>query len=191
MSFTIIEDGTGAGHKVAVDDHGRLSVKAGILSHEAHHCSTHQNFFVATGNVVLAGTSETPILYIKNDGSTLDMEIYWFTLGVNGNMGFEIYLDPSYTSGGTLNTSVNTNVGSTSESSTTIYEGGASADLITSGGSKIRGCFAGAYTPYNFDFKGGMIIPPTKAIVITVTGTAADTAKASLSYSFHATGTKL
>lgn len=191
MSFTVIESGGNTPHRALVDDHGRLSVKAGIVSHESHHASTHQNFYVATGDVTLTATTETTVLYIENSSSNLDMEVYWFTLGVNGNMGFEIYLDPTYTSGGSAVTSVNTNVGSTSESSTTIYEGSTGADLVASGGSKIRGCFAGAYTPYNFDFKGGLIIPRTKAIKITVTGSIGDIAKASFSYSFHSIGTQL
>jgi len=187
-----IEDGTGSGNKLKVDDHGRALTLAIKFSHEAHHSSYHSDFYTVTADTILAGTSETPCLILVND-SDKDMEIYWSTVAADSDVKLAYYVDSGYTSGGTEKTSVNMNRSSSLSASVTAYEGGATANLVvdTTDELNIKTLYQGANTHEDYDFKGALILPKNGSVVIKATGIASDNVSVSLSYAFHTAGQRI
>ena len=189
----IIQDGRGTGQSAEVDDHGRLSVKANIVSHMSHHATYHKNAFVCTFDTTLQGTSSTPVAFLKNDKSGADFEIYWVKISSDANVEILVSGNDTRTSGGTTCTPTNTNLGSNITSSATIYKGGSAGDLVLAStvAVDLNGFFMGANAPTVFSYEGGLVLPFTKSIAIRAIGASSDKVKVTIGYAIHSEGARL
>lgn len=186
MSF-YIEDGKGSGKKAEVDSHGRLFTRANIIGHMSHHSTYHKNAFSIECETTLADSNWAHVAHLKNEYSDKDLEIYWFKLNADTNMEMALCTGTTYTSGGTEVTPVNLNIESGLVSSVSVYEGGASDNMVVDTTSEviIEPFFIGAYNPYIFSFDGGIVIPPKKSICVKAKGSAANRLSVFIGYSLH------
>lgn len=189
----IIQDGRGTGQSAEVDDHGRLSVKANIVSHMSHHATYHKNGFVCTFDTTLQDTSSTPVAFLKNDKSGSDYEIYWIKISSDSNVEILVSGNDTRSSGGTSCTPTNTNLGSNIVSSATIYKGGSAGDLVLAStvAVDINGFFMGANSPVIYSYEGGIVLPFTKSLAIRAIGASTNKIKVTIGFAIHSEGTRL
>ena len=193
MSIGMIKDGHGTGNIAQVDDHGRLYVNANMVSHEQHHSSYHQNLFDASFETVLAGATETPILFYKNTHTSKDYEFYGAVVSADADVEIRTYSGGVYTSGGAIPSTSNMNVGSGKVATNAIYEGGASADLVVSATNANRKgvYYIGASRPYGIDYCGGLILQTANTFHMTAHGATSDNVSVVLLFARHNSGYKL
>lgn len=192
----MIKDGTGKGYLAKVDDHGRLSVAANLISHMQHHALWHKNLYILNYNVTLPDANETPLALFKNLDGTKDFEIYFADVSSNAAVEVKWRFDDEYTSGGTAITPINTNRGSGATLSTSVvevYEGGTAGDLVldSTNGVQFHRTWQGANSSHHMNFEGSMIITSSKSASMTVTGAAGDKVNLTAILAYHDAGTEL
>jgi len=194
--MSIIEDATGSGNTAKVDDHGRLSVAANMISHMQHHALYHKNLYILNFNTTLPDTSETPVAFFKNTDGTKDFEVYFVDVSTDSIAEVTWKFDNEYTSGGNLVTAINSNRGSgatLSTNSVEIYEGGGSGDMVldTTINTPFHTSWQGVNSSHHMNFEGSMVIPSSKSASMTVIGTAGDKINVTVVMAYHSAGTVL
>lgn len=186
----MIKDGHGTGHTALVDDHGRLSVNANMVTHEQHHSTYHKNLFVAAYDVVLPDTSETVIAFYENTHPGRDYEFYHATISANAAVQVQTYAKDSYTSGGNAITPTNMNIGAGKVATAATYEGGASGNIVldTAGRLPLGDPFIAANSPYTLSWGGGLVLQPTGSVTISALGQAGDKVTVTITFSRHTAG---
>ena len=174
MTDFVIKDPT-TGRGAEVDDHGRLYVKANVVSHMAHHATYHKNAYVTNGSTTLSGTSETAIFHLVND-TTKDLELYDMFISTPSAAVIRMSINDSYTSGGATATTNNLNLSTSVVTGANQYTGGASDDLTlsSSNASTIFQSHVPAGFPSQFRVEGALVITPGKSITVWITGTTSD-----------------
>lgn len=160
MSEQII-DGKGTSHKAKVDSTGRIWVYSTNRTEIAFQSEYNEKAYIAYGkrNFTSGGVNEN-ICYFKYTG-TGTCHISKIQVSTNSELAkIEMYIHPTYTSGGASRTPLNLNLESGNLSYVTFYEG--STDIVASVDSinevmDIRLSKNGS-TTYTFDFSGGFIL---------------------------------
>ena len=193
MSATFIVDGKGSGKQCEVDDHGRLYTKANVISHMSHHATYHKNGYVGVFDTVLADTSEAVAMHFQSNAPGTEYEVYWLRVSTTANVEIKIYNGVTYTSGGNSVELMNTYFGNGNTSNTTAHEGGSSGDIAFSStdATVFDGDLLGAYDHHDFTYEGGIVIPFSKHLTITATGSAGASIKITLGVAAHDEGIKL
>lgn len=188
-----IQDGQGKGYEAQVDDHGRLYVKSNHVSHMSHHATYHKDAFMASGTLTAADGNEAPLFFIKNTTNDSDIEIYNSFISSDSNTLIQMYSNAEYSSGGDTVSPINTNLASSLTKSVSIYQGGASDDLVltTTNAELMWSSYVGAYSQEDVNWDGMIVLPPGKSLYFTATGAASDVVKITIAYAWHSTGTAL
>ena len=190
----VIKDGHGSGHVAKVDDHGRLSTAANVISHMQHHATTHKNLFILNFNTTLSDSSETPVAFFKNNDGNKDFEFYHVIISSDANVQAKWRFGDEYTSGSETVTGINTNRGSGATlSSVDIYEGGAGDDLVldSSNGVMFTKNWITGNQVIPFDFNGALIMPSNTSASMLVTGVLNQEVNLTVFVASHSAGTEL
>ena len=150
----IIEDGTGTGQKVQVDDEYKMATFAVTLTEEAHtndfHGEAYHLVFVCSG--LLPGA---PFIYIKNTDSSKNMILEGISLHTEANAIITVVKKPTVTTvTGTANVPVNVNVGAGNLADGTFYTCKSGAVSGVTGGtvmSRIYCCSGCGQEDHNFE----------------------------------------
>lgn len=130
---TTIQDGTGKRYKAKVDNEGRLYTRGVELTEFEHAIESARAFNVNTELLVISGSTESALLYFKNNEPDDVILANWFigTTTTGGSASapalMRVYVNPT---GGTLIASqsavelVNRNLGSSDTFDVTAYKGG-------------------------------------------------------------------
>ena len=191
-----IKDGTGTGNKAKVDDHGRLTVAANMISHMQHHATFHKNLYILNFNTILSGSNEKPIAFFKNNDGSKDFEFYHILISSDANIKTKWRFGDEYTSGGSIVSAVNTNRGSGATLSTSdvdIYAGGSSDNLIldSTNGFMFTKNWLPGYMLNDLNFDGSLIIPSNRTASMLVTGAIGQEVNVTVFVASHNAGTKL
>lgn len=65
-----IEDGTGKGYRVRVDQDNRIRARAVSITEQADHANEGKAYNFNTGELTLTSANESAVMYIKNTGDT-------------------------------------------------------------------------------------------------------------------------
>ena len=177
MSNTIIEDGTGKGFLAKVDSTNKLEVRAVSLPSRSSAVQLEEGFEIGTLPVTFTGTSETALLFVKNNGSTLILEVFEFsgaesTGGTSDVCLLKLYQLPTGITNGTPGGAVNSRFGSSKSLKVDVEIGDGSTSAV-SGGS----LFGGSYVKYvgQAVFDGPWVLPQGQSVALTVTPPASNT----------------
>ncbi len=133
-----IKDGAGKGYLAKVNSDNQLITRSTSVAQRLHSSSDGLYFEATTGIVTLTDANETPMIYIKNDNTDINVVIVidrvfidvWGSTSGTGNGTLEYYKNATIT-GGTDIVPVNSNFGSGNvmtgtfkKSMTTLVEGG-------------------------------------------------------------------
>lgn len=137
--MTIIQDGTGKGYLLKVDDENRMFVRAVSDATIVHESGQGNAWNINTQNISVAAAGESALLYFKNN-SNLDAVVASVFIGIGtaggtptDNALVRCYLNPTggtLLSGGTAVTVVNRRVGEGRSFNYTVLSG-ASGSTIT------------------------------------------------------------
>lgn len=186
----IIEDGTGTGKKVKVDEDNRLHVRSVTQSLEHISSREDKGAFQVSADVAIAA-SEQEILLIQNSDNDRDIVITDIKMGsvgaadANTSAFFAIKIGGTYGSGGTAVTPTNMFVGSSTPAVGTFVTG---ASTITAAGTFVEiDRLYDANTLVDFLKAGAIIIPSGQAMTICHTGsTTAGNAYCRISFYYEA-----
>lgn len=130
---TVIQDGTGSKLKAKVNSDNRMLTQSISESEFDHSVSKGQAYNINTEFITVTGSTETPLLYIKNNEDNDLILNAWF-IGTDADSGtstrlnlLKIYKNPTYgtiISSGTDITPVNRNFGSSNELNVIAKKGG-------------------------------------------------------------------
>jgi hypothetical protein len=130
---TTIQDGTGTKYKVKIDSENRLYVKSITESEFDHATSKGEAYNINTEFITVTGSSETPLLYLKNNEEKDLILSAWF-IGTDNSSGtatrlslMRVYSNPTtgtIISSGTDLTPVNRLIGSSNELNVGVKKGG-------------------------------------------------------------------
>lgn len=130
---TTIQDGTGTKYKVKIDSENRLYVKSITESEFDHATSKGEAYNINTEFITVTGSSETPLLYLKNNEDKDLVLAAWF-IGTDNSSGtatrlslMRVYSNPTtgtIISSGTDLTPVNRLIGSSNELNVDVKKGG-------------------------------------------------------------------
>jgi len=193
---TIIRSGDNKPYSASVDDHGRLSVAANIITHEQHHATYHKNLYIMKFDTTLQDGTETPIAFFKNVDSTKDFEVYVVETASDSTIKINWHFEDEYTSGGSAVTPINTNRGTgltLSSNSVEVYEGGASGDLVLDSTDRVtfHTSWQTANESHEKDFKGALVLPGNTSGSMTAIGAANDKISVMVIIAYHDAGTVL
>jgi hypothetical protein len=193
MSDIRIRDGRGSGQVAEVDDHGRLAVKSVNVNHLQHHALYHKNSYIVPFNVTLPDTSETGVFLITNNYQDQSLELFDLHITSDANVSFKVYVEATYSSGGTVVEPINTNISTNLVADVTCYEGNSAGDLVvsTSEATVLSDRFIGSYNSVTYDFKGSVILGPTDSMYVSVIGTGTDIIKGDLEFTYHGLDVRL
>jgi hypothetical protein len=130
---TTIQDGTGTKYKVKIDSENRIYSKS-ITESEFDNATRIGNAYnINTEFITITGSTETPLLYLKNNEDTELILSAWF-IGTDADSGtatrlslMRVYTNPSsgtIISSGTDVTPVNRLIGSSNELQAVVKKGG-------------------------------------------------------------------
>lgn len=182
-----IESAAGKAYGAKVNKDNRLATESVSLAAQALRSREHGDSYQVEGTITIA-TSDTPVLWIRNDSQTKLMVITYIRMmsigaaASNVDGYFTVKLGSAYTSGGNAVTPVNVNRNSGRTSSSTSYDG--STALTLSGGSQIdKNWEANSMQSYNKE--GSVVLGNNDAMSIWHKGsTVAGSAYARISYYF-------
>jgi hypothetical protein len=130
---TTIQDGTGTKNKVKVDSKNKIFVRSTSESEFDNATNDGDAFNINTEFITITGSSETPLLYLKNNENSNLVLSAWF-IGTDANSGsatrlslMRVYTNPTsgtIISSGADVTAVNRLVGSANEFNGIIKKGG-------------------------------------------------------------------
>jgi hypothetical protein len=130
---TTIQDGTGTKNKVKVDSKNKIFVRSTSESEFDNATNDGDAFNINTEFITITGSSETPLLYLKNNENSNLVLSAWF-IGTDANSGsatrlslIRVYTNPTsgtIISSGADVTAVNRLVGSANEFNGIIKKGG-------------------------------------------------------------------
>jgi hypothetical protein len=179
MSNTIIEDGTGKGFLCKVDNTNKLEVHSVGLAERGEAIQLGRGFEIGAFPIDFTGTTETAMIYVKNnEASPLVIDAWEFsgaesTGGTSDVCLLKLYQGPTGLTNSTPGGAVNGLFGSSRELSADIETGNGSTSAVTGGT-----LFGASYMPYlgrAFPFSGPWVLQRGKSIALTVTPPASNT----------------
>lgn len=188
--MTVIKDGTGTSELAKVDNENRIHTADVDIALVTHESGAHGLSFDVLGTTTIAASVEKTILVLINSSASTTIAIQSNVISIQGETGKPVTLKAyigkrTYTSGGSVATPVNLNVGSPTTINVTAVQ-----DNPTLGGSDslISQAFLEATSTGLFDIAGAIILPPTASIRVTVMGdsTAAGTKIAATRFEYFA-----
>lgn len=191
-----IVNGVGAPFPAEVDSENRIVVRADIIPHPQHHAAVHENMFLLDSCVTLQGTSETNILFFKNESSDIDFEFYVTHYSATGDVDIIFRFDSTRSSGGRIVTPKNSKRGSLvliPTSRATVYDGGPSGSLalVSDGSEPWLECYLGARMPSSVDFQGALMMGNGRSVSMSAIGAAGTKVCALSMVSWHEVGSHL
>jgi hypothetical protein len=186
----IIEDGTGTGKKLKVDNNNDLRTHS-KTEPEAHHAAeVGDKFNINTGDVTLTDATATSVLYIKNnEDSDLIVTSLIYNLGAStggsGDVRIDVYRNP--TAGTIIDTTPtnvdygtgvegNQNFGSNKILSVSAYKGTTADDNFTDGSISVSTRSASITGRLVVDL-GAVVIPKGSSLGITYTPPTSNTSQ--------------
>jgi hypothetical protein len=174
----IIEDGTGSGYKVAVDDQNRMHTRA-TARPEAEDININSGYtFLTSMNLQTVTTSESPVYYVINNDPQNSFVIEHVSVGSNGGSTtfnktqiFRVYFGPSAPSANNtivIPRSLNTNYSAKANVTCNIWNGTGTGMTVSSNGTYVAGVIVSiGRTPIEFG-ECGIVVGPGQAILFTL-----------------------
>lgn len=175
MSF-IIQDGTGTGNKVKVDNGKRLYTEAITRTHNRNASVKGEAFNINTGIINLTSASKSAVFYLKNTGSRdiiLNNIIINYGTSTGGALGDSTVNFVKNPTAGTIVSSassvtvVNRNLGSSNVLDASVFKG-AEARTITDGSELFTGLAPQVQLTITLDAEE-ITIPKSSSIGINIT----------------------
>ncbi len=180
-----IQDGTGTGNEVRVDDEHRLSVAAVTATESEHNTDKGNKFNINTGDITLTSANLTTVLYIQNNSDDpLFITSIFYLLGASasgsGDAKVTINRNPT---GGAIITNANDvliksnqNFGSSKTFTGLAYKG-ATGETVSSGGEPTLTTRLATHTGRYSIPVGAMILTKGSALSIDYTPASSNTSQ--------------
>lgn len=172
-----IQDGTGTGNKLKVDNKNRAHTRAVTTDIQLDAARIGDSYQIGSGVLTLTNTTETPLIYFKNNE---DEDVILTGINITSNKMTnssccvflaKIYLESTGIACGTTQEALNNNFGSSQTLCADVTAGGTGSTLT---GGTASGAF---YIPVNTFFNTDIswVIPKGTTIAITATPASGNT----------------
>lgn len=172
-----LRDGTGKGFLCKVDSTNKLEVHSVVQSEREEAVAEGKGFEIGAFPITFSGTTETAMIFIKNNGAPLVLDVWEFsgaesTGGTSDVCFLTLYQGVTSVTNGTAGTPVNSLFGSNRQLSVDVEIGNGSTTAIVGGTP-----FGASYIRYcgQSNFIGPWVISTGQTIALTVTPPASNT----------------
>lgn len=166
----LIEDGTGAGYKVKIDDENHMHVESIIASYQYHANHDHGKAYTMDIDSKSVATAADWLLALKNtdDDDLIVTSITLWLPAFKDTAIIEAYLGGTFTyaSGGTAVVPCNLNAGSGNSASGSFYVNAGAANIATITAGSICGRYIFTTTPLKWEKGSGWIVPKNQCFML-------------------------
>ena len=167
----MIEDGTGQGYKLKIDDENRAVVKAIRESLEAHISHEEGQLYSATATDAAQATTEYGF-YLKNTSTDKYLIISKFVVTAEqADVVWALHEVTGTAGGSAAITPKNLNLSSGNAAEATCYAGTAAVSGLTSAGTIMQKYHGAAKSTFSLDVSGAIVLGQGDAIALYYTGT--------------------